>query len=119
MPIVQTRPGALEGVEHPGAVSFLGIPYAAAPVGTRRWLPPAPPAPWAGTLDATKHPNRAYQVPFPEELAPPGGIPGELSEDMLYLNIRRQPDASGCPARPRPPHEQLWVRGPCRAAMRP
>ena len=94
MPIVQTRLGTIEGVEHPGAVSFLGIPYAAAPVGARRWLPPTPPTPWSGTLDATKHPNRAYQVPFPEELAPPGGIPGELNEDMLYLNVHT-PSADG------------------------
>ena len=36
MPTVQTRLGAIEGVEHPGAVSFLGIPYATPPVGERR-----------------------------------------------------------------------------------
>ena len=94
MPTVHTRLGAIEGVEHPGAVSFLGIPYAAPPVGERRWLPPTPPASWSGTLNATKHPNRAFQIPFPEELAPPGGIPGELSEDMLYLNVHT-PAADG------------------------
>ena len=29
--------------------AFLGIPYAAPPVGPMRYLPPASPGPWSGT----------------------------------------------------------------------
>ena len=36
-----------------GSTIFNGIPYAASPAGARRWLSPAPRAPWAGVLDAT------------------------------------------------------------------
>lgn len=36
-----------------GSAIFNGIPYAASPAGARRWLPPAPRAPWPGVLDAT------------------------------------------------------------------
>jgi para-nitrobenzyl esterase len=37
-----------------GSTIFHGIPYAAAPVGARRWKPPAPRAPWRGVLDGRR-----------------------------------------------------------------
>ena len=40
---------------------FRGIPYAAPPVGDRRWKPPSPVEPWRGTLDCTKFGPYAYQ----------------------------------------------------------
>jgi para-nitrobenzyl esterase len=98
MVTLSTKLGVLEGVERPGAVSFLGVPYAAPPIGALRWRAPAPPAPWSGAHRATRHPNRAHQAPFPPDLAPPGGIPGDLSEDMLYLNVHTP--ALGGPPRP-------------------
>lgn len=94
MVMASTRLGRIEGVGRAGVCSFLGIPYAAPPVGPLRWRPPAAPAAWSGVLDATRHPNRAFQIPFPEDLAPPGGIPGAMSEDMLYLNVHT-PAADG------------------------
>ena len=94
MPTIDTRLGRMRGVAHKGAVSFLRIPYAAPPVGALRWKAPEPPAPWQGVLDATRHPDRGFQAPFPPELAPHGGIPGGLSEDMLYLNVHT-PAADG------------------------
>lgn len=36
-----------------GVERFLGIPYAGAPIGQRRFAPPEPTAPWSGTRDAT------------------------------------------------------------------
>ena len=35
-----------------GSHVWLGIPYAAPPVGERRWRAPAPPAAWSGTREA-------------------------------------------------------------------
>lgn len=87
MTVKATRLDLIEGVDRAASMSFLAIPYAAPPIGPLRWMPPAPPTAWSGTLDATKHPNRAFQAPFPPELMPKGGIPGALSEDMLYLNV--------------------------------
>jgi para-nitrobenzyl esterase len=87
MVTVKTRLGQVQGIDRGKVQSFLGLPYAAPPVGDRRWRPPVPAANWSGVYDATRHPNRALQAPFPEALIPPGGIPGGVSEDMLYLNV--------------------------------
>ena len=53
--------------------SFLGIPYAEAPVGERRFLPPVARGPW------TKRVNATY-------VRSCVGLSGG-SEDCLYLNI--------------------------------
>ena len=42
-------------------VNFRGIPFAAPPVGDRRWQPPAPVESWRGTRDCTKFGPYAYQ----------------------------------------------------------
>lgn len=94
MTVTSTRLGQIHGKDMPGAVSFLAIPYAMPPVGDRRWMPPEPAEPWQGVLDATCHPNRSFQGAWPEDLLPPGGIPGDYSEDMLYLNVHT-PAADG------------------------
>ena len=52
MTIVATRSGKVEGFERDGVHVFRGIPYAAPPVGSRRWQPPRREEPWAGTRDA-------------------------------------------------------------------
>ena len=56
---VNTDNGPVRGVMTPATVNFLGIPYAAAPVGDLRWKPPQPHARWRTPLDATTHPARA------------------------------------------------------------
>lgn len=55
-PEVTIDAGRLKGVwKDKGAVAvFRGVPYAAPPVGDRRWRPPAPVTPWAGVRSATK-----------------------------------------------------------------
>jgi para-nitrobenzyl esterase len=87
-PVVETVSGRVEGSYHDGLYVFKGIPYAAPPVGERRWLPPRPVAPWRGVRPAKGFGMIAPQNP------PPGG--GDLmsfqgdypqDEDCLYLNI--------------------------------
>jgi len=39
--VVETTAGKIEGIFRKGLYIFRGIPYASAPVGERRWLPPA------------------------------------------------------------------------------
>jgi para-nitrobenzyl esterase len=83
---IETRLGRVRGFDSGGVRNFLSLPYAAPPIGVRRWMPPEPASPWTGTLDATRHPNKSWQMPFPSTLNP-RLTDAKMSEDMLYLNI--------------------------------
>jgi para-nitrobenzyl esterase len=60
--------------------AFLGIPYAAAPIGDLRWQPPRPHARWYTPLDATSFGGHCPQTPSL------GGT-ASLTEDCLFLNV--------------------------------
>jgi len=77
---VRTDKGPVRGVESPALNKYLGIPYAAPPVGDLRWRPPEPPARWHQPLDATGFANHCPQT------ASPFGFPS-TTEDCLYLNV--------------------------------
>jgi para-nitrobenzyl esterase len=94
---IETRLGAVRGLVDHGVESYLGLPYAAPPVGERRWRPPAPADRWSGTFDATHHPNKSWQMAFPSMLNP-RATGAAMSEDMLYLNVHTPgADAAGRP----------------------
>ncbi|MBV9604499.1 MAG: carboxylesterase family protein [Solirubrobacterales bacterium] len=78
--------GPICGVTVNGINEWLGIPYAAPPVGALRWQPPQSPTPWTNTLQATQFASECAQF-FPP-------FPGGGSEDCLYLNVWRPADAS-------------------------
>lgn len=81
---VTVQTGILEGVrgkKNPNEVAFLGIPYAAPPVGELRWKPPQPAKAWTGVLKA-----RAYGPACPQ--LPASWLPYiGWNEDCLYLNV--------------------------------
>ena len=83
---VKTDKGKVQGkLSTDGQVrDFLGVPYAAPPVGPMRWKPPQPAAKWAGVHDATNFGNRCIQTnPFEDmRYRDPG-----QSEDCLSLNV--------------------------------
>ena len=92
-PMVRIDTGVIRGLAGWSTQSFLGIPFAAPPVGAARWMPPAPPLPWHGVRGAT-------------QLAQPCATTGwgdgnrTTNEDCLYLNVYKPSDAkpgSGLP----------------------
>ncbi|MGH3162361.1 MAG: carboxylesterase/lipase family protein [Streptosporangiaceae bacterium] len=86
--VVATADGAVRGQAVAAGEEFLGIPYAAPPVGALRWQPPRPAAPWHGTRAAT-----AYAPHCPQ----PSGAFGRASttENCLYLNVFTPAGARG------------------------
>jgi para-nitrobenzyl esterase len=75
-PIALTESGVVIGSTTDGGNEFLGIPYAAAPVGELRWTPPKRYGFFPGfVLQATQ---------FGSECTQPGGIG---SENCLFLNV--------------------------------
>ncbi len=75
---VQTDKGAVCGLDASGVKSWLGIRYAAPPVGKLRWAPPEPAAKWDKTFQATAAGNDCPQT----------GFMTALNEDCLNLNVR-------------------------------
>src|SRR5690348_18477902 len=65
--VVATVGGAVRGRAAAAGEEFLGIPYAAPPVGALRWQPPRPAAPWHGTRAATSYAPHCPQPPRSEE----------------------------------------------------
>src|SRR5580700_10317902 len=47
---VETKEGPVKGFLANGVAEFLGIPYAAPPVGDLRWMPPQKHASWTNVL---------------------------------------------------------------------
>lgn len=87
--IVSTTHGKLEGESRHGVAVFRGVPYAAPPVGEFRWRPPQPMQPWDGVRPALTFGPISHQHPLPPSEIHKGilDVPGEHSEDCLYLNV--------------------------------
>jgi para-nitrobenzyl esterase len=83
--LVAVEQGELLGTADGSVLRYRGIPYAAAPVGERRFAPPAPPHPWSGTRPAAQPGARCAQLPA----APgtPHATTGSDTEDCLTLDI--------------------------------
>jgi para-nitrobenzyl esterase len=79
-PVVGTTNGAVRGSSTGPVSEFLGIPYAAPPVGALRWQPPQPVASWSGVRDATQ-----FAPHCPQPATPFGQA--STSEDCLFLNV--------------------------------
>ena len=100
---VRIEGGRVSGVAAAGVVSWKGVPYAAPPVGERRWRAPQPVEPWTGVHAATEYAHDCMQEPFPSDAAPLGTPP---AEDCLYVNVW----APEKPAAPKLP-VMVWIHG--------
>ena len=84
-PIVQTEAGLVRGLAREGDAAFLGIPFAAPPVGELRFAAPQPPAAWSGVREATAFGPTPQRRPFGElTTIPEPSIPGD---DTLSVNV--------------------------------
>ncbi|XP_072551676.1 cAMP-regulated D2 protein [Salminus brasiliensis] len=83
-PVVLTQSGPVRGLTLDKAHVFYGIPYAAPPLGPKRWTAPSPVSPWTQPYDATFPRAACMQACAGEfsEMCPP-----KISEDCLYLNV--------------------------------
>lgn len=79
---VKISDGQLKGYSANGTTAFLGIPFAAPPVGDLRWKPPAPPAKWTGVRDAGSFGKACVQTNTFGVMAV-----RSTNEDCLYLNV--------------------------------
>lgn len=99
--LVTIADGSVQGQLHDGTREFLGIPYAAPPVGPLRFAPPSAPTAWGATLDATVYPSGCAQLPTLTN-----SDTRIENEDCLYLNVWT-PDPE--PVEPLP--VMVWFHG--------
>ncbi|RZI79755.1 MAG: carboxylesterase family protein [Rubrivivax sp.] len=98
-PLINTDQGLARGIASNGVSRFLGLPFAAPPVGDLRWKAPQPPAAWSGERDATQFANVC-----PQEAGPFSGRSD--TEDCLYLNIYKPDQSDGHPL-----PVMVWLHG--------
>lgn len=105
----RTAAGRVQGTWEDGVARFLGIPYAAAPVGPNRFGPPVRPAPWSETRSA------ATFGPTPPRPVPPDDAPSPFDallcgmpvagDEWLNLNVwTPDPQVKGLPV-------MVWIFG--------
>ena len=95
--------GRLLGNSEDGIRYFLGIPYAAPPVGDRRWRAPGAAPRWTVPRDATRYGPQCPQTAYPAG-SPYLQAPAAQSEDCLYLNVWAPADADALPV-------MVWIHG--------
>jgi len=103
---VKTAQGKAQGktINDGKVKAFLGLPYAAPPVGEMRWKAPGPPAKWKGTRAATKFGARCAQGRIFEDMVFQDAGP---SEDCLFLNVYAPADATDKSKLP----VMFWIHG--------
>jgi para-nitrobenzyl esterase len=104
---VSTASGTVSGNDADGSdvCVWLGVPYAAPPVGALRWKAPQPAPSWGGVWEADEYGNRCMQagsMKLVESINPKST--GKMSEDCLYLNVWRPKKSGVFPV-------MVWIHG--------
>ncbi|MGH7010636.1 MAG: carboxylesterase/lipase family protein [Caulobacteraceae bacterium] len=101
---VRTTSGVVEGSLLGPSRAFFAIPYAAPPIGPRRWKPPEPAAPWSGVREAKTPGPACPQKVLTDGRTNEGGYTGPTSEDCLTLDVI-------APLRSRRDPVMVWIFG--------
>ncbi len=84
--------------------AFLGLPYAAAPIGELRWRPPQQPSAWKGVRDATTFAGRCEQWQVWNDYV---FLDSGPTEDCLFLNVYAPATANRASKLP----VMVWIHG--------
>lgn len=105
-PVVVTDRGPVRGTVVDGLREFLGVPYAAPPVGALRWRPPVEHPRWSRPFDATHY---GSTCPQDESF---WGI-ASRNEDCLFLNVFAPDDTRSArqDERSRRHPVMVWIHG--------
>jgi para-nitrobenzyl esterase len=106
-PVAVTDSGRVAGSRDGAVDAYLGIPFAAPPVGANRWRAPQPAARWTGTRDATRFGHSCWQSVSPQGFGPWSHeyvVQGDISEDCLFLNVWTPGKAKRLPV-------LVWIHG--------
>ena len=103
---VKTKDGKVVGktINNGKVRAFMGLPYAAPPVGDLRWKAPQPAAKWKGDRDATKYGAHCAQGRVFDDMVFQDAGP---SEDCLFLNVYTPADAKNKSKLP----VMFWIHG--------
>lgn len=96
LPPVTVTGGQIAGFEDGNIHKWLGIPFAAPPVGNLRWREPQPVKTWQGVKTAQDYSPACAQTAE--------WIPNTKSEDCLYLNVWAPAGANDLPV-------MVWIHG--------
>ncbi|KAF8168680.1 Alpha/Beta hydrolase protein [Mycena galopus ATCC 62051] len=91
---------------------FLGIRYAAAPLGDLRFRAPQPPVNMTGIQPATAEPNECFQAPTGQSATNPLETRASeivQTEDCLFLNVYYPSNGAGAPSAGLP--TVVWIHG--------
>jgi para-nitrobenzyl esterase len=100
---VKTAEGPVAGMGEGEACGYRGIPYAAPPVGERRWRPPAAPSARTETFNAVAFGPECAQIEMYPSYLRMGKKPNR-GEDCLYLNVWRPRKSGTFPV-------MFWIHG--------
>ncbi len=89
-----------------GVKAYLGVPFAAPPIGPLRWREPQAAPAWHGTLHADRFAPECIQALRAHDINHYFGEEA-TSEDCLYLNIWTAPDATAGARKP----VVVWIYG--------
>jgi para-nitrobenzyl esterase len=108
--VVETTCGKVRGEVRTGVAMWKAIPYAAPPIGKRRFRPPEPPVPWSGERDATRFGPIAAQSRT-SQIALLSGVTDKIpsDEDCLLLNVFAPADGDASATEKRP--VMVWIHG--------